>query len=94
MAFPTGHKKFGGRKKGSLNKTTRLAQLLAQKILLDPKYLKCLRARIIDDKPSPDIEKMLWRYGFGEPLNPNLRGRPTPPPPKEDAEGESESDAE
>ena len=83
-----------GERKGSLNKTTRLAQLLAQKILLDPKYLKRLRARTIDDKPSPDIERMLWRYGFGEPLNPNILGRAAPPPPMEDAQGDSESDPE
>jgi hypothetical protein len=93
MAFPKGHTKFGGRQKGSLNKATRLAQQLAQGILTDPKYLKGLRARMIDNTPSAEIEKMLWRYAFGEPRNPNILNRPAPPP-EEDAESDSKSDAE
>ena len=76
MSFKPGHKKVGGRRKGSLNHSTRLARRLAQHILTDEKYLKDLRARMIDDQPSPAIERMLWSYAFGEPLNPNAAKRP------------------
>jgi hypothetical protein len=92
MPFSKGHNKLGGRKKGSLNKRTRLAQQIALDILTDKKYLKGLRARMIDAQPSPEIEKMIWRYGFGEPLNPNLllTGPSAALPPKEDAKSDSE----
>ena len=86
MAFIKGHKKLGGRKKGSLNKATRLGQRLAQGILTDEKYLAQLRRRMIDDQPSPEIEKMLWAYACGQPLDPNVLRRITPRPPSPDGE--------
>jgi len=81
-----GHKKLGGRKKGSLNKATQLGQQVAQAILTDEKYRDNLRARMIDDQPSPAIEKMLWAYACGKPLDPNVPGRSTPRPPSPDGD--------
>ena len=92
MAFEPGHEKFGGRKKGSLNKATRQAQKAAREIINHPKYRKGLLGWMIDAQPSPEIEKMLWKYGFGEPLNPNvlLSGPSAARPPKEDKKSGSE----
>jgi len=92
MAFEEGHKKVGGRKKGSLNKATRLAQKLAQNILTDEKYLKALRERMIDDQPSERIEEMLWKYAFGTPRDPNVPRSRRPAPPSVDGDDESRSE--
>jgi hypothetical protein len=59
MGFGKGHKKLGGRKKGSLNRATRRGQQMAQAILTDEKYLGRLRRRMTDYEPSPEIEQML-----------------------------------
>jgi hypothetical protein len=86
MGFLKGHKKVGGRKKGSLNKATRLGRQLAQAILTDEKYQDHLRRRMTHDQPPPEIEKMLWAYGCGQPLDPNVRRSSTPRRPPEDGE--------
>ena len=86
MGFVRGHRKLGGRRKGSLNKATRLGQRLAQAILTDEKYLAQLRRRMIDDQPSPEIEKMLWAYACGQPLDPNVLRRIPPRPSSPDGE--------
>ena len=84
MGFSKGHKKFGGRKKGSLNKATRLGQQAGQAILTDEKYRARLRRRMIDYEPSPEIEQLLWAYAFGKPLDPNVPRRSTPRTPSPD----------
>ncbi len=81
MGFVRGHRKLGGRRKGSLP-----GQQLAHAILTDEKYLAQLRRRMIDDQPSPEIEKMLWAYAWGQPLYPNVLRRITPRPPSPDGE--------
>ena len=87
MGFMKGHKKMGGRKRGSLNKATRLGRQVAQAILTDEKYRDHLRARMINDEPSPVIEKMLWAYACGQPLDPNVSRRSTPRPPTPEGDG-------
>ncbi len=86
MGFMKDHKKLGGRKKGSLNKATRLGQQAAQAILTDEKYRARLRKRMIDYEPSPEIEQMLWAYAYGKPRDPNVLRRSTPRPPSPDGE--------
>ena len=86
MGFSKGHQKLGGRKKGSLNKATRLGQQVAQAILTDEKYRARLRRRMIDYEPSTEIEQMLWAYACGKPLDPNVPRRSTPRPPSPDGE--------
>ena len=39
-----------------------------------------------DDQPSPEIEKMLWAYPCGQPLDPNVLRRITPRPSSPDGE--------
>ena len=79
-SFVKGHEKKGGRKKGSLNKATKLAQQITQEILTDEKYLQRLRRRLFDDQPPPALEKMIWTYAFGQPFDPNVLRKNTPPP--------------
>jgi hypothetical protein len=78
--FTKGHQKAGGRQKGSLNKATRLGQQLAQAILTDEQYRDQLRRRMLDEQPPAALEKMVWAYGYGLPLDPNVRRRSTRPP--------------
>ena len=79
MAFVKGQEKKGGRKKGSLNRATKLAQAMAESILTDPKYLEQLRRRMLDEQPPPALEKLLWNYMGGKPRDPNILLRNTRP---------------
>jgi hypothetical protein len=60
-------RKTGGRKKGSLNKTTREAKELCASLLQNPTYLRNLRNRVLDGTLPPALEAMLWHYAYGVP---------------------------
>jgi len=66
MAFQPGHKKIGGRTKGTPNKATVLARELARD-LLGPKYLERLRQRLVAGEAG-GMEGLLWQYAFGRPV--------------------------
>jgi hypothetical protein len=65
MAFQSGHKKVGGRTKGTLNKATVQARELARD-LLGPRYLARLRERLLAGEAG-GMESLLWQYAFGRP---------------------------
>jgi hypothetical protein len=71
MAFEKGHRKFGGRKKGTRNKACELGRELAQAILFKKRYRKNLVKRLCDFDAPPRTEEFLWAYAFGMPLDPN-----------------------
>src|SRR2546425_10639788 len=66
MAFQPGHKKVGGRTKGTPNKATVQARELARD-LLGPKYQERLRQRLLAGEAG-SMETLLWQYAFGRPL--------------------------
>ena len=66
MAFQPGHRKVGGRTKGTLNKATVEARELARD-LLGPKYQERLRQRLQAGEAG-SMEALLWQYAFGRPL--------------------------
>jgi hypothetical protein len=55
-----------GRPKGTPNKTSRDARLLAQALVSDPEYVATLKQRLINGKLG-DLEKVLWAYAYGPP---------------------------
>ena len=67
MKFQQGHKKTGGRMKGTPNKATVEIKELAREILEDPAYQKHLRVRIIQGK-AERIEALLYHYAYGRPV--------------------------
>ena len=69
MAFKKGNPKppNSGRKKGVQNRVTREVRDLAQELVGDPVYLKFLADRLRNGKCAPQVETMLWHYGFGKP---------------------------
>ena len=60
MSFKSGHKKVGGREKGTPNRTTQEARELAQSLLQDPEYQTKLRERLLAGK-ADRIELLLWQ---------------------------------
>jgi hypothetical protein len=66
MAFQHGHKKIGGRVKGTPNKATVAARELARD-LLGPKYQERLRQRLLAGQAG-SMEALLWQYAFGRPV--------------------------
>ena len=68
MANTSGLKRGGtnGRPKGSLNKVTIEARVLAQRIVQDPAYRTQLRRRVQAGE-APHMETLLWHYAFGKP---------------------------
>jgi len=66
LAFQRGHKKVGGRTKGTLNKATVQARELARD-LLGPKYLERLQRRLLAGQAG-SMEPLLWQYAFGRPI--------------------------
>jgi hypothetical protein len=55
-----------GRPRGSLNRSSRDARELAQKLVCDPEYIEGLRARLLAGKLG-NLETVLWAYAFGPP---------------------------
>ncbi len=56
----------GGRKPGSINKTTAAVQEAAQKLVEDPAYRKALAVRLMRGTAGA-VEPMLWHYAYGKP---------------------------
>lgn len=56
----------GGRKKGSLNKSTLMGKEICLKLVSDPAYLKALHKRLVEGKLPPGVEVMLWDRGYGK----------------------------
>jgi hypothetical protein len=61
-----GTPKTGGRRRGTLNKATREAKALCNAIVDDPRYLKNLKARMIDGDAGA-MEPIVWYYAKGKP---------------------------
>ena len=73
MAFEPGHPKYGGRQKGTPNKSTTAARKLALATLGDlGEYAANARARIWAGK-APRLETKLLEYVFGPPRPVELR---------------------
>jgi len=73
MAFEPGHPKYGGRQKGTPNKSTTAARKLALATLGDlGEYAANARARIRAGK-APRLETKLLEYVFGPPRPVELR---------------------
>ncbi len=71
--------KTGGRRKGTLNKTTLQAKEFCASIIDDPRYQENLRQRAIAATLSPAIETMLWAYARGVPRQTiAIEGKPFP----------------
>ena len=66
MPFQPGHRKVGGRIKGTPNKATVEARELARD-LLGTKYQERLRQRLLAGEAG-SMEALLWQYAFGRPL--------------------------
>ena len=64
--FEKGHKKQGGRKKGTPNKVTLEVKNLLQSILEDPEYQASLRERMIAGR-APQLEVLGFYYAMGRP---------------------------
>ena len=56
-----------GRPKGALNKATLEGREFARGILGSEEYREWLEARVADKSLAPQLEVMLWHYGFGKP---------------------------
>ena len=73
MAFAQGHPKYGGRQKGTPNKSTAAARMLALAALGDlGEYAANLRARIFAGK-AERLETKLFDYIFGPPRPVEIR---------------------
>ena len=66
MPFQPGHRKVGGRIKGTPNKATVEARELARN-LLGTKYQERLKQRLLAGEAG-SMEALLWLYAFGRPL--------------------------
>src|SRR5215475_13178191 len=67
MAFEQGHPKYGGRRKGTPNRSTTAARMLALAALGDlGEYAANARARILAGK-APGLETKFLAYIFGPP---------------------------
>jgi hypothetical protein len=65
--FTTGHRRVGGRAKGTLNKATLAGRAFAERLVNDPEYLASVVARAKAGKLQPGIEQMIWYYALGKP---------------------------
>ena len=70
MSFQPGHKKQGGRKRGTPNRLTGEARDVARRLLGDEEYQRGLQQRLIRGE-APRIELHLWELAFARP-----RGEP------------------
>lgn len=66
--FEPGHKRVGGRKKGTPNKVTKEAREAASRIVDDPEYRENLLLRAKAGRLAPAVETMLWHYAKGKPV--------------------------
>ena len=65
--FEKGRAKTGGRKAGVVNQTTVEIREVARSLLEDPQYQRRLRERLLAGKCPPQIEALLFYYGYGKP---------------------------
>jgi hypothetical protein len=70
MSFQPGHKKHGGRRRGTPNRLTGEARDVARRLLGDEEYQRSLQQRLIRGE-APRIELHLWELAFARP-----RGEP------------------
>jgi len=66
MPFARGRIKTGGRQVGTPNQATIEIKDFSRSILEDTSYQTKLRQRIIDGD-APQIEQLLYHYGYGRP---------------------------
>jgi hypothetical protein len=64
--FQKGHKKVGGRRKGTPNKVPQEVKNLLQSVLEDPEYQSSLRERMIAGR-APQLEALAFHYAVGKP---------------------------
>jgi hypothetical protein len=66
MPFTPGHKKHGGRKAGTPNRTTAEVRELARRLLGDAQYQQSLQKRLIRGEAGR-MELFLWEQAYGKP---------------------------
>lgn len=66
--FRPGHRKVGGRRKGTPNKATPEIREAARQLVEDPAYRVALRRRLIAGKAS-HMETLLFHYAYGRPAD-------------------------
>jgi hypothetical protein len=64
-----------GRPQGCPNKVTLEVRAFAQQFINDPAYLENLRKRIFQGK-APQMEQLMWHYGYGKPKEQAIVSRP------------------
>jgi hypothetical protein len=67
MPFQKGHKKMGGRTKGTPNKVTVEFREFAKELIRDKDYRDGLMKRARAGKLAPPVEVSLLHYGAGKP---------------------------
>ena len=67
MAFQKGHKKYGGRKKGSANEITRVNRQYMQKLAKDPKLKKKLKEELLNLEGKQFVDSYLSVIEFTTP---------------------------
>lgn len=70
-SFKKGHKKMGGRKKGTPNRATQEIRAFFTELMHSPEYQASLKARILAGKAVP-IEQLGFYYVAGKPTD-NLK---------------------
>ena len=72
--FEKGHKKLGGRKKGTPNRVSAEMRTFLKSVIEDPEYQEALRARMIAGKAA-HMEQLATYYVLGKPQD-QVRFRP------------------
>ena len=66
--FEKGHKKLGGRRKGTPNRVSAEMKTFLKSVIEDPEYQEALRARMIAGK-APQMETLAAYYTLGKPTD-------------------------
>ena len=73
--FRNGHQKFGGRRKGTLNKRTRAQMEFYESLITDPAYVKHFKRRLKGGELDPELELRCHDGAWGKALDPNRQPR-------------------
>ncbi len=60
--------KFGGRKKGTPNKTTTEVAKCCRDLVANKAYREKFKARLEAGELAPQLEAMAWHYAYGKPV--------------------------
>jgi len=78
MPFKEGHPKYGGRRKGTRNKSSLFGMEQAQRLVQDEKYLKELQWRLTNGDAPAALHAFFWMMAYGRPFDPNRRAPDKP----------------